>query len=126
MGKKFVEVVDLIEIGSFMFKASAWIFFHDNILIDTPDSDWGPDCVWCQVFSVSPKVFGNTTCLRSLHYGIIHTDRKTNKMPRHLNKANSNALELYKRKVNETFPDKIKISCFQTVSKYNKFDTEDL
>ena len=44
IGSQFFEEVDMIEIGSFMFKSDAWIFFHDNILLETPNSDWGPDC----------------------------------------------------------------------------------
>ena len=124
IGSQFFEVVDVIEIDSFMFKSDAWVFFHENILIDTPNSDWGPDCVWCQIFNIEPMPYGNISCLRSSHYGIIHTDSKTNKMSRALNKANTNALQSYSSKMNRIFHQKIKLNCHPKISKHIKFDNK--
>ena len=95
----FTEEVNFIEQDSFMVKSEAWVFFHDNLLIDIQDSDHGPDCFWCKIFRI--KYFGKIPCLRSLHYGLIHlgTNSLDSALPydvRHSNRHKT--LERYEEK----------------------------
>ena len=104
---KFVEHTDYIEADSMMFKTAAWVFFHDHILIDTPNSSWGPACVWCNIFKV--EIFGKTPCVRTLHYGLIHLDTQTLWGHRKVinnygaNYAHQKAIIAYDKKVNQIY-----------------------
>ena len=84
--------------------------------MDTPNSDWGPDCVWCQIFSIHH--FGKIPCLRSNHYGLIHMDTRslTGGQKWKLAKkedAHSKALKLYKQKMESLYKGRFvgKIDC---------------
>ena len=112
LSSKFFEKVDMIEEDSVMFKQEAWIFFHDNILMDTPNSDYGADCVWCPIFTI--EHFGKVPCLRALHYGLIHTNGRTLAIPNvHYGKdgAHNRAKDLYGKKIKSMYNDTIKMIC---------------
>merc|ERR1711879_593340 len=73
---QFAADVGVIEIQSFMFKTAAWVYFHDTMLLDIKDIDWGPDCFWCGMFRVENQ-FGEISCLKTSYYGMTHMDRKS-------------------------------------------------
>ena len=105
LGNQFAEEFDYIEANSFMFNSYAWVFFHDHILIDTPNSDWGPDYVWCYIFSIHN--FGKMPCLHSNHFGLMHMN--THSLGRKKNEdygkenAHAKALKLYKEKAQRLY-----------------------
>ena len=120
LGNQFAEEVDVIEVDSFMFKAEAWVFFHDYVLIEAHNSDWGPDCVWCQVFRINN--FGKIPCLRSNHHGLIHMDSRTLTRGRVKGYGKHNAhkktLALYNEKLRNLYNGTIQLHCDPTKSRY--------
>lgn len=75
-GDELYAETKFIEIGSFMFKSNAWIWFHDTLLLNISDSDWGPDCIWCPLFTKFTD-FGSTACAIDLHHSILHLDTRS-------------------------------------------------
>ena len=118
LGNQFAEEVDNIEIDSFMIKTRAWVFFHDYILINATDSDWGPDCVWCQIFSIHN--FGKIPCLRSKHYGLVHMNTASSKKNADYGQENAHykALELYNEKMQSLYNGTVQVHCNQAKSRY--------
>jgi len=114
LGSHFVADIGVIEIQSFMFKSKAWAYFHDTMLLDIPDIDWGPDCFWCGMFRVESQ-FGNTSCARTTYYGMTHLDRRSldhsmNTHKKYLDRGKA-AQKKYKQKLREVYKGKIKFEC---------------
>jgi len=126
------EIVDFIEINSFMFKTKAWIWFQENFVIDTPKSDWGPDCFWCKLFKYESEnrcnQFGKVACFRSLLYYIVHTDSKTHPRAWYTRKHRPNeiACEKYKNMLKEKYKRKVKFICHQKEAQKVPMELEEM
>ena len=116
------EEVDFIEVDAFMFKSKAWIWFQKEIIIDVPNSAWGPDCIWCRIFRLKPQsLYGKLPCFRSLHYGIIHHESENLKKEKKSHKKKRkkeekvNGSKAYKALLSEKFDPNL-FNCSETFS----------
>jgi len=114
LGQEFIQVAEKIEVDSFMFVTDAWIYFRENIWIDTPNSCWGPDCFWCKLFNVVTD-FGDIACARSLQYGIVHLNWKSLTGSSTFSKDDGiAAIEMYKEHMKElgfVGDQKVEVKC---------------
>jgi len=114
VGSQFTADVGVIEIQSFMFKTAAWVYFHDEMLLDIKDIDWGPDCFWCGMFRVESQ-FGNYSCIKTSYYGMTHLDRQSldhnlNADKKYLDRGKA-AQKKYKQQIKKKYKGKIRFEC---------------